>query len=202
VPGIIVLVAASSLLAGCEPGAPTDASIETATTQTAIADLASQEAYLTAGVRPDLRGACIPQRDDLPHRAVAGIMCPSADSVPARVGVYLMASVDDLMATYVEGLAAYGADISAPTTTTVDGRSTTLFTASTPAGLNGVLGCPAEDMSPGDCYGLQVYAQVRLAVIDDDGTPVLAWARVVPGSPDAEHDFTAFDELLGTVSFR
>jgi hypothetical protein len=105
-------------------------------------------------------------------------------------------------ARYVEGLAAYGADISAPTTTTVDGHPATVFTASTSTALSGSLGCPERDPDPEDCYGIQVFAQMHLAVIDVDGTVVLAWARVVPGSPDAEHDFTAFDGLLGTVTFR
>jgi hypothetical protein len=103
---------------------------------------------------------------------------------------------------YLEGLSAYGAEISTPTTMTVDGHPATLFTASTPTGLNGVLGCQAKGLTPGDCYGLQEYAQLRLAVIHVDGTLVLAWARVVPGSPVAEEDFKAFDDLLGTVSFR
>ena len=103
---LIVLVGAPALLAGCDAGGPADASI--AATPTAIAEDASEEAYLTAGVRPDLRGTCVSQRDDLPPRAVAGIVCEGADPVPERLGVYLMASVDDLMATYVEGLAAEG----------------------------------------------------------------------------------------------
>ena len=38
--------------------------------------------------------------------------------------------------------------------------------------------------------------------IDVDGRVLLAWARDVTGSPDAESDATAFEQLLGGVRFR
>ena len=103
---------------------------------------------------------------------------------------------------YLQGLASYGVDISAPTTTTVAGHPATLLTASTSKGLDGSLGCPAKRLSPAECMGVQEFATLHLAVIDVDGTLLLAWARVVPGSPNTEHDFAAFEELLATITFR
>jgi hypothetical protein len=104
--------------------------------------------------------------------------------------------------TYLLGLSQYGAHISAPTTLDVDGHPATVVTASTETGLGGSLGCQATDLSPEDCFGLQEFALLRLAVIDVDGTTLLAWARTVPGSPDSEHDFAALEDLLGDVRFR
>jgi hypothetical protein len=68
--------------------------------------------------------------------------------------------------------------------------------------LSGVLGCQQDGLAPEACYGLQPYAVIRLAVIDDDGTTVLAWTRELPGSPTRDQDFAAFEALLATVHFR
>jgi len=103
---------------------------------------------------------------------------------------------------YLQGLASYGVDISAPTTATVDGHPATIVTASTSNGLDGSLGCPAKQLGPEECFGVQDFAVLHLAVIDVDGTLLLAWARVVPGSPNTVHDFAAFEELLATITFR
>jgi hypothetical protein len=104
--------------------------------------------------------------------------------------------------TYLLGLSRYGADLSAPTTLDVDGHPATVVTASTDTGLDGSLGCQAADLPPKDCFGLQEFALLHIAVIDVDGTTLLAWARTVSDSPDAEHDFAAFENLLGDVRFR
>ncbi len=104
--------------------------------------------------------------------------------------------------TYLLGLSRYGADISAPTTLEVDGHPATVVTASTETGLSGSLGCQAPDLSPDDCFGLQEFALLRIAVMDVDGTTLLAWARTVSGSDDADHDFGAFEAMLGQVHFR
>ena len=103
---------------------------------------------------------------------------------------------------YLMGLEKYGADITAPTEIEVDGHHATLVTASTHEGLDGSLGCRKPDLAPGDCFGLQDFAVLRLAVIDVDGTVVLAWARVVPGAPYLDQDFAAFEKTLRSVRFR
>ena len=107
----------------------------------------------------------------------------------------------DYTVAYLLGLDKYGADISAPTSLEVDGHPATLVTAGTDSGLHGSLGCRTRDPVPDNCFGLQAWALLHIAVIDIEGAPLLAWARVVPGSPHAEEDFEAFEELLGSVHF-
>jgi hypothetical protein len=102
---------------------------------------------------------------------------------------------------YLLGLDKYGADISEPTSLDVDGHPATLVTAGTDSGLQGSLGCRTRDPVPDNCFGLQAWALLHIAVIEVDGAPLLAWARVVPGSPHMEEDFEAFEELLGSVHF-
>ena len=102
---------------------------------------------------------------------------------------------------YLVGLEKYGAELSDRVMAEVDGHPTTLLTAGTTASLSGTLGCQEESLSPDDCLGLQPYALIRLAVIDDDGTTVLAWARTLPGSPTRDQDFAAFEGMLGTLDF-
>jgi hypothetical protein len=103
---------------------------------------------------------------------------------------------------YLLGMRKYGVELSDRASGEVDGRRATLLTAGTTASLSGVLGCQDEGLSPDDCYGLQPYAVIRLAVIDDEGTTVLAWVRTLPGSPTRDQDFAAFEDLLATVHFR
>ena len=103
---------------------------------------------------------------------------------------------------YLFGLRKYGAEMTDRASLDLDGHRATLLTARTSVGMSGSLGCQARDLVPNDCYGLQTFAQVRLAVIDVDGTTLLAWARTRPGSHDAEQDFPAFAELLRGMRFR
>jgi hypothetical protein len=103
---------------------------------------------------------------------------------------------------YLLGLEKYGGDISAPKTMEVDGHSATLVTASTTTGLDGSLGCQERGLEPEDCYGLQDFALLHIAVMDVDGVTMLAWARTVPGAAESEDDFAAFEELLAGLKFR
>jgi hypothetical protein len=127
-----------------------------------------------------------------------GIYAPSAPD--KQVGK--LHWVPDDYVRYLLGLREHGAQISDRTTLEVDGRHATLMTAGTSASLSGTLGCWDEGQTPGDCMGLQPYALIRLAVIDDDGTTVLAWARTLPGSPTRDQDFAAFEAMLATLRFR
>ena len=102
---------------------------------------------------------------------------------------------------YILALRRYGAVISDRTTVDVDGHAASVMTAGTGIGMSGTLGCQARGLSADDCYGLQDYADIRLAVIDIDGRVVLAWARSLPDSPTAQQDFAAFDDLLATIRF-
>ena len=103
---------------------------------------------------------------------------------------------------YLMGLEKYGADITTPTEIEVGGHHATLVTASTNDGLDGSLGCQEPDQVPTDCFGLQDFALLHLAVIDVDGSTVLAWARVVRGAPYLDQDFAAFETMLRSVHFR
>ncbi len=103
---------------------------------------------------------------------------------------------------YLQSLSSYGADISAPTSVTVDGHPATIVTTGTRSGLDGSLGCQSPELDAKDCFGVQEFAVLHLAVIDVDGTLLLAWARVVPNSPNTEADFASFERMLQTVHFR
>ncbi|MDQ4054152.1 MAG: hypothetical protein M3237_15810 [Actinomycetota bacterium] len=103
---------------------------------------------------------------------------------------------------YLRGLERYGGDISAPTSMEVDGHPATLVTASTTTGLSGSLGCQERGLAPDDCYGLQDFALLHIAVMDVDGVTVLAWARTLPGAAESEDDFAAFEEMLAGLEFR
>jgi hypothetical protein len=103
---------------------------------------------------------------------------------------------------YLLGLEKYGGDISAPTSIEVDGHRATLVTASTSTGLSGSLGCPERGLPPDDCYGLQEFALLHIAVLDVDGVTMLAWARTLPGATESEDDFAAFKEMLAGLTFR
>ncbi len=103
---------------------------------------------------------------------------------------------------YLMGLEKYGADITTPTEIEVGGHRATLVDASTSEGLDGSLGCPEPDLAPTECFGLQDFAVLHLAVVDVDGRTVLAWARVVPGAPYLDQDFAAFESMLRSVRFR
>jgi hypothetical protein len=102
---------------------------------------------------------------------------------------------------YFLGLRAHGAEITDRTTLDVDGHHATLVTARTSTALSGSLGCPERDLDPDHCYGLQTYALVRLAMIDLDGSWLLAWARTLPGSPTSDQDFAGFEDLLARLRF-
>lgn len=127
-----------------------------------------------------------------------GIYAPSAPD--KQVGK--LHGVPDDYVRYLLRLREHGAQVSDRTTLEVDGHHATLMTAGTSASLSGTLGCWDEGQTPGDCMGLQPYALIRLAVIDDDGTTVLAWARTLPGSPTRDQDFAAFEAMLATLRFR
>jgi hypothetical protein len=71
-------------------------------------DVATEEAFLIAGVRPAAAVDCAPRRSDLPPRAVAGVECVPDDGTAERVGVYRFASAEDVLATYSERMAEAG----------------------------------------------------------------------------------------------
>lgn len=101
---------------------------------------------------------------------------------------------------YFLTLRRYGAQLTDRSGLQVDGHPATLLTARTDTSLSGSIGCQA-DVDPESCYGPQPSAYVRIAVLEVDGSTVLAWARTLPGSPTADQDFAGFEALLGTVRF-
>ena len=75
---------------------------------------------------------------------------------------------------YFLGLRKYGAEITDRSTLDVDGHRAALVTAGTSTGLSGSMGCQGRDVVPDECYGLQTYALLRFAMIDVDGSWLLA----------------------------
>jgi hypothetical protein len=112
---------------------------------------------------------------------------------------------------YLHDQAANGITVSDETTTTVDGRPATLVSVSSdpsrPEGFyDGSLGCASPDQDPKDpdaeCFGVQPDLPLRMAVIDVDGTLLLAWARPDDDPGTSEDDFHHdFETMLGTVQF-
>jgi hypothetical protein len=103
---------------------------------------------------------------------------------------------------YLLGLERYGGEISAPKPIEIDGHTATVVTASTSTGLSGSLGCQERGLDPDDCYGLQTFALLHIAVVEIDGVTVLAWARTIPGAEESDDDFAAFEEMLAGLEFR
>jgi hypothetical protein len=106
--------------------------------------------------------------------------------------------------TYLLGQSEDGATFSDQDETTVDGFPATLVTAGVTDSLDGSLGCPAEDVAADECYGLQPERTLRMAVIDTGDTTLLAWLRHTgtAESGDATGEFTAFEDMLASISFR
>lgn len=105
---------------------------------------------------------------------------------------------------YLLGQSEDGATFSDQAETTVDGFPATLATATVADSLDGSLGCPAEDVTADECYGLQPGLTLRMAVIDADGTTLLAWLRHAGTEEvgDAPAEFAAFEGMLASISFR
>jgi hypothetical protein len=111
---------------------------------------------------------------------------------------------------YLRDQAGNGITLTDETTTTVGGRPATLVGAasdgSRPEGFyDGSLGCisPDEPQDSDDgCFGIQPDLPLRLAVIDVDGTTLLAWARPDEDAGTSEEEFRQhFETLLSTLEF-
>jgi hypothetical protein len=101
---------------------------------------------------------------------------------------------------YLHGLTDHGAHFTDVKKDTLGGKPATIVTATTDSSLDGVLGCPAEGLAPGDCYGLQPDLSLRLAVVDVDGQPLLIWLRR-PLADTSQDVVTAFNQMLASVKF-
>lgn len=102
-----------------------------------------------------------------------------------------------------------GFELSDETTRTVDGHPATLLTATSQdapgSSYDGSLGCVAADTPLEDlagCFGVQPEYSLRLAVVDLDGHPLLAWARTSSDDPDAAGFFAEFEQMLDSVHLR
>jgi hypothetical protein len=105
-------------------------------------------------------------------------------------------------AAYLSSLARSGAVLSDITTSVLDGRPATLVTATSTASLDGSLGCPVQGGDrAADCYGLQPELSLRIAVVDVDGTPLVAWARTDALNPDTMF-IEEFERMLSSIDFR
>jgi len=107
---------------------------------------------------------------------------------------------DDYLA-YLRTQAQHGARLADETTITIDGQVAAILTATTSQALDGSLGCPAAGIPAVDCFGLQPELALRLAVIDTGDTTLLAWARGIEGTENAE-EFADFERMLSGLTFR
>jgi len=104
--------------------------------------------------------------------------------------------------TYIHSLTAAGAVIADEKKTTVAGHPATLFTLTDPTSVNldGIIGCPASTTAPADCYGPSSDLLLRVAVIDDNGKTLLAWARVDNGATETATFLAAFESTLAGLT--
>jgi len=111
---------------------------------------------------------------------------------------------------YLHDQAANGITLTDETTTTVGGHPATLVgtcsDGSRPEGFyNASLGCVSSDEpqdSEDGCFGVQPDLPLRLAIIDVDGTTLLAWARPDEDPGTSEEEFRQhFEAMLGTLEF-
>jgi hypothetical protein len=109
---------------------------------------------------------------------------------------------------YIKGLVKAGAELTDIKTATIGGHPATELSATSvePAGPDGywdaTIGCPA----PGadrykDCYGIQPDYLLHMAIVDVNGTTLVAWARVPAGTSQGSF-FAMFDTMLTSVQFR
>lgn len=127
--------------------------------------------------------------------------------VPVRVyvpGAAAPSAVPVDFLSYLLSQTSAGAMFTDRSTASVDGRPTTLITATTSGPvLDGSLGCPDQTSPARQCFGLESSLVLRLAVISTrSGTTLLAWARVQAGRDDQSTAFASFEKMLASVRFR
>jgi hypothetical protein len=74
-----------------------------------------------------------------------------------------------------------------------------------PSGPDGhwdaTIGCPAPGVDKDkDCFGILPDYQLRMAIVDVNGTTLVAWARMPAGISDSGF-FAMFDTMLTSVQF-
>jgi hypothetical protein len=108
---------------------------------------------------------------------------------------------------YIKGLAKAGAQLTDTKTATIGGRPATELSAASvePAGPDGywdaTIGCPAPGVDKNeDCYGILPDYVLRMAIVNVNGTTLVAWARMPAGTSDLSF-FATFDTMLTSVQF-
>jgi hypothetical protein len=102
---------------------------------------------------------------------------------------------------YLNTLSNDGVHLDDRSTITVDGHPGTLLTMTTDHSIDGALGCPAADMTPADCYGVQPTVSVRFAVIDLGNRVMLSWLRNINGV-DSTAKNASFEQMLQSIHFQ
>jgi hypothetical protein len=103
---------------------------------------------------------------------------------------------------YLDDLTDFHAELTNRESLTVDGRRISVMTIGTEWPLDGVFGCPAEDLTPHDCFGIQPEAMVRLAVVEGTDRPLLVWAGSLLEDPaERAAFFDDFDTMLEGLHF-
>lgn len=105
---------------------------------------------------------------------------------------------------YLHEQAGYHANWQDEETATVDGRAATLLTGTTNEPMDGSFGCPTARADPDkDCFGLQPDYEMRVAVIDAPGRPLVAWTTIdLTQVQNSSAAITRFEDMLKTLKFR
>jgi hypothetical protein len=196
-----------ALLAGCSPsGPPSPGDSHTHSASPTSVAQASRTFTSDSFVVPfDLRlPSWLPEDPSVQERTF--VTWDAADGsrhlrVMAPVSVYRpgAAKASPLPAdftAYFLGLASRGVRFDDKSTTTISGHPATVVTATTSASLDGAFGCPTPNLSAEDCFGFQPDLVLRIAVIDVDGRPVLAWLREDADPKPAPDTVAPFAALL------
>jgi hypothetical protein len=86
---------------------------------------------------------------------------------------------------YLDGLSSVGVQLTDRVETTVDGHKTTIETAASGQTFDGSIGCPRKGLAAADCFGVGDELILRIAVIETEDGPLLAWLRLrVADAPD------------------
>lgn len=118
-----------------------------------------------------------------------------------RPGDTTASAVSDDYVAYLLSQEADGALISDVEERTVDGQAVTVLTARSDVPLDGSIGCQGGGIAAEDCFGLQPFGILRMAVADVGDTPLVIWFRDIRGADDREIEYATFDAMVASLRF-
>lgn len=104
-------------------------------------------------------------------------------------------------AAYVDTWAAAGIPVSDRVERKVGGRDAVVVTVKATAPTNGLFGCELATEARANCWSPEPTLVVRFAVVDAPGRPIILWTKASERNPSAADAVTAFDTMLGTLTF-